>query len=225
MLSFARRQPSAILLVVQLAGVLLYPFMEGSVGRALFSVFGVLILWLVVLAVRASRAWTWVGLTLGLPATVLLLIQAVTGDDTLLPYSSALEAVLYFYAAGALIVYMLADHIITRDELFAVGATFTLVAWAFAYTYQVCQAIEPGSFTAAVDPEAQRTWMELLFLSFTTLSSTGLSDVVPIKPFARGLSMLEQVAGIAYVAMVVSRLVGMLVLSHTAAAHADQPRR
>ena len=225
MLSFARRQPSAILLVVQLAGVLLYPFMEGSVGRALFSVFGVLILWLVVLAVRASRAWTWVGLTLGLPATVLLLIQAVTGDDTLLPYSSALEAVLYFYAAGALIVYMLADHVITRDELFAVGATFTLVAWAFAYTYQVVQAIEPGSFTAAVDPEGQRSWMELLFLSFTTLSSTGLSDVVPIKPFARSVSMLEQVAGIAYVAMVVSRLVGMLVLSHTHAAEADQPRR
>ena len=41
---------------------------------------------------------------------------------------------------------------VTRDELFAVGAIFTLVAWAFAYSYTVCQAIEPGSFTAAVDP-------------------------------------------------------------------------
>ena len=81
---------------------------------------------------------------------------------------------------------MLADHVITKDELFAVGATFTLVAWAFAYTYTVCQASVPGSFTAAVDPETDRTWMELLFLSFTTLSSTGLSDVVPVKPFARG---------------------------------------
>ena len=68
---------------------------------------------------------------------MLLLIQAVTRSDDLLPYSSALEAVLYFYAAGALIAYMLADHEITRDELFAVGATFTLVAWAFAYTYTV----------------------------------------------------------------------------------------
>jgi hypothetical protein len=54
--------------------------------------------------------------------------------------------------------------------------------------------------------------MELLFLSFTTLSSTGLSDVAPIKAFARGLVMLEEVAGIAYVAMVVSRLVGLTVL-------------
>jgi hypothetical protein len=213
LLSLARRQPSAILLAAQLAGVLLYPFMEGNVGRALFSVFGILILSLVLLAVRSTPTLLSVGLALGIPAAILLLIQAITGSDALLPYSSALEAVLYFYAAYALIRYMLADHIITRDELFAVGATFTLVAWGFAYVFVVCQAIEPGSFIAAEHPEAQRTWVELLFLSFTNLSSTGLSDVVPVEPFARGLVMLEQLAGVAYVALVVSRLVGLLVLN------------
>jgi hypothetical protein len=213
-LRIARREPSAVLLAAQLAGVLLYPFMEDSdAGRALFSVFGIGILGLVVLAVRSSPAKTWLGVVLGVPATVLLLIQAVSGSDTLLPYSSALEAVLYLYAAGALIAYMLADHEITRDELFAVGATFTLVAWAFAYSYTVCQAIAPGSFIAAIDPNGDRSWMELLFLSFTTLSSTGLSDVVPVKAFARALVMIEQLAGLAYVAMVVSRLVGLMVIA------------
>jgi len=219
-LRYARREPSAILLAAQLGGVLVYPFMEGSdVGQALFSVFGIAILGLVVLAVQHSPGLTWVGILLGLPATVLLLIQAITGDDALLPYSSAFEAVLYFYAAYALIRYMLADHEITRDELFAVGATFTLVAWGFAYAFTVCQAIDPGSFTAALNAQDPRTWMELLFLSFTTLSSTGLSDVVPVRPFARSLVMIEQLAGLAYVAMVVSRLVGLLVLSRR-----DEPR-
>ena len=209
----AREEPSAVLLAAQLAAVLVYPFMkDDGVGRALFSLFGIAILGLVLLAVRSSPAWTWFGIVLAVPAAILLLIQAVTGSDDLLPYSSAFEAVLYFYAAGALIAYMLADHDVTRDELFAVGATFTLVAWAFAYTFTVLQAIEPGSFTAAVDPNEDRTWMELLFLSFTTLSSTGLSDVVPIKPFARSVVMLEQLAGVAYIAMVVSRLVGLTVL-------------
>jgi hypothetical protein len=211
--SFARREPSATLLAAQLAAVLLYPLFEGgSAGRALLSVFGIAILGLVLLAVQSSPGQSVIIVLLAIPATVLLVIQAVTGSDTLLPYSSALEAVIYFYAAGALIAYMLADHEITRDELFAVGATFTLVAWAFAYVYTVLQAIEPGSFTAAVDPTADRSWMELLFLSFTTLSSTGLSDVVPIKPFARGVVMLEQVAGVGYIAVVVSRLVGLTVL-------------
>ncbi len=192
----------------------MYPFAEGShAGRALFSVLGIAILALVVLAVRRSPALTWVSLLLGAPATVLLLIQAATGDDALLPYSSAFEAVLYFYAAGAMIAYMLADHEITRDELFAVGATFTLLAWAFAYSYTVCQAIEPGSFTAAIDPTGERSWMELLFLSFTTLTQTGLSDVTPVKAFARAMVMLEQVAGLAYVAILVSRLVGLTVFA------------
>ena len=213
MLAAARRQPSAILLAAQLGAVLLYPFLkDNGAGRALFSAFGIAILGLVVLAVRSSPGLTWVSILLALPATILLLIQAVTGSDDLLPYSSALEAALYFYAAFALIAYMLADHVITKDELFAVGATFTLVAWAFAYLYTVCQAIDPGSFTAAVHPDADRTWMELLFLSFTTLSSTGLSDVVPVMPHARSIVMIEQLAGVGYVAMVVSRLVALTVL-------------
>jgi hypothetical protein len=207
------REPSAWLLTAQLAAVLLYPFMEGhEVGRALFSVFGIALLFLVVLAVRASPGVTWVVVALGAPASVLLLIQAATRSDDLLPYSSAFEAVLYLYAAGALIAYILADHEITRDELFAVGATFTLVAWSFAYGYVVVQAIWPHSFTAAVDPLDPRTWMELLFLSFTTLTSTGLSDVTPVRPFARGLVMIEQLCGLGYVAMLVSRVVALTVL-------------
>ena len=213
MLARIRSDPSAILLITQLAGLLLYPFTESSgVGQALFSMFGILILGLVLLAVRSTPALTWVAVMLGVPTTILLLAQAAQGgNEQLQPYTSALEAVLYFYAAWALISYMLADHEITRDELFAVGATFTLVAWAFAHLYVVNQAIEPQSFTAAVDPAGERSWVELLFLSFTTLTSTGLSDVIPIKPFSRGLVMIEQIAGLAYVAVLVSRLVALTV--------------
>jgi hypothetical protein len=122
-----------------------------------------------------------------------------------------MDALFYFWAAGSLMGYMLADRDITRDELYAVGATFTLVAWAFAYLFSALQLVQPGSFTAAVDPEAPRSWMELLFLSFTNLSSTGLSDVVPIRPHARSVVMIEQLAGLAYVALFVSRVVGLTV--------------
>jgi hypothetical protein len=209
----AYREPSAWLLAAQLVALLLYPFMEGNeVGRALTSAIGIGLLGLVLLSVRSSSAHTWFAVLFALPATALLLVQAATRSDDLLPYSSALEAILYFYAASALIRYILEDLDITRDELFAVGATFTVVAWAFAYTYIVIQAIWPGSFTAANDPEEPRTWMELLFLSFTTLTSTGLSDVVPVRPFARAVSMIEQLAGLGYVAMLVSRVVALTAI-------------
>ena len=86
---------------------------------------------------------------------------------------------------------MVQDLVATTDELFAAGATFTLLAWAFAYTYVVCQTIRPDSFTTPVNPDGPCTWMELLYLSVAVLSSVGLSDILPATPFARGLVMLR----------------------------------
>ena len=62
-----------------------------------------------------------------------------------------------------------------------------------------------------VEPERPRQWMELLFLSFTNLSATGLGDVLPVSSPARVLVMLEQFAGVGYNATVVSRLLGMTI--------------
>jgi hypothetical protein len=108
---------------------------------------------------------------------------------------------------------MMQDWVATTDELFAAGATFTLLAWAFAYTYMACQAVFPGSFAVTVDAQASRTWMELLFLSVAVLSGVGLSDVLPVTPVARALVMLEMVAGVMYIALVVSRLVALTVVA------------
>ncbi|MGE8232726.1 MAG: ion channel, partial [Stenotrophomonas sp.] len=115
-----------------------------------------------------------------------------------------------FYTSCSLIAYMLQDHKVTRDELFAAGATFTLLAWAFAFAYSVCQHVYPGSFVATSEGDF-RSWVELLYLSFSLLSGVGLSDVVPVHPQARALVMLEQFAGVMYVALVVSRLVGLTI--------------
>lgn len=209
-LGFLRRSPCATLLFAQLLGVLVYPFLEGSTaGRALTAVFGILVLGLALLAVRATPTLTWIGVVLALPSMVLLIVQVVTDNETLVPYSSAFEALLYFYAAFSLLRYMLADDTVTTDELFAVGAVFTVIAWAFAHVYVVVQAVYPESFIAHEYAKDPRTWSDLLFLSFTTLSSTGLSDILPVKPHARSVVMFEQVAGVFYLAMVVTRLIGL----------------
>ena len=51
----------AVLLAVQFLGVLLYPFLEGSLqGRQLFALFGLFVLGLVVFAVRATPGLTWI---------------------------------------------------------------------------------------------------------------------------------------------------------------------
>jgi hypothetical protein len=196
-------------LFVQLLGVVLYPAMESSPrGRALFGVFGLLVLGLALWVVRRGPWLTWLGVTLALPVVVLSVITVFTPRPELIIATAALEAVFYFYAAGSLIAYMLQDWIVAVDELFAAGATFTLLAWAFAYLFVVCQGLQPGSF--GFNPSGQlRGWTELLYCSVAVLSSVGLSDIMPVTPMARALVMLESFAGIMYIALVVSRLISL----------------
>ena len=206
----SRRHPSALLLLVQLAGVLVYPAMEGARGgRVTFEIFGIAVLVLAVLSVRASPGLTWPSVLLGITAGALSLADAFHAMRWLLTVSSALHAAFYAYAAYCMLRYMLTDLEVTTDELFASGATFTLLAWGFAYLFVLVQTLQPGAVVTSTSTAARLTSTELLFLSFTTLSSTGLSDIMPVTPYARAVVMLEQIAGVGYIAMVVSRLVGM----------------
>ena len=209
----ARRHPSAFLLATQLLSLVLFPLLDHMVGgRIVFGAFSALVLLLAVWTVNRTPAINWIAWLIAAPAFVLSMLAALTGNGTLLMCASLLEALLYFYVAGSLISYMMSDHRVTSDELFAAGATFTLLAWGFAYLFLVCQAWYPDSFLGAVDPERQRTWLELLFLSVTNLSATGLGDVLPIGAPARVLVMIEQLFGVAYIAVVVSRLIGLSIL-------------
>jgi hypothetical protein len=206
------RSPSAGLLLVQLAGLLLYPWMETSPrGQGLFSAFGLVVLAFALWVVRRGPWLTWLALLLAVPVIVLAVVSAIAPHPAYTIASAALESAFYFYATGSLIAYMLQDRVATIDELFAAGATFTLLVWAFAYLYVVCQALLPGSFTAPGNPDDPRTWMELLYLSMLVLSGVGLSDVMAVTPIARSLVMLEAFAGVMYVTLVVSRLVGLVV--------------
>ena len=208
----ARRHPSAFLLAAQLLSLLVYPLIDGGTsGRLLFGAVVLVVVPLALWVVMRSPLMNWIGWLLAIPAMALTVFGVLFEHEALLPLSAMLEAALYFYAAGGLIAYMLRDHVVSADELFAAGATFTLLAWGFAYAYFVCQAWYPDSFTG-LQPDRPRSWLELLFYSFSNLSATGLGDVLPVNAPARVLTMLEQFAGVGYIATVVSRLIGLTIV-------------
>ncbi|MDF2092808.1 ion channel [Knoellia sp. 3-2P3] len=208
-----KAHPSGVLLAAQLIAVLAYPFTgETPVGRAVLGVFGLFVLAVAVWAVRATPALTWIAITLGIPVMVLTVAEAVyPGSEVIRLWSSILHALFYGYTAYGLVRYLFDDTFVTRDEVFAVGANFTVVAWGFAYAFMAVQVVWPNSFVS-FQGEGFQGFPNLLFLSFATLTSVGLSDVIPVLPHARSVAMVEQVAGVLYVAMIISRVVSLTVL-------------
>ena len=210
------KRPSAALLLVQILSILLYPLMgDTSAQRGAFRVVGLVVLGTALYVVKRGPWLTGLALLLAVPVMFLSIWMAFNFDPRTQAITAGLSAVFYFYAAGSLIAYMLDDDTATSDEIFAAGATFTLLAWAFAYVFLVCQFFVPGSFVVTGSGHS-RTWLELLFLSFTTLSGVGLSDIVPVLPMARSLIMIEEFSGVMYLALVVSRLIALSVTARPA---------
>lgn len=205
-----RYQPSAFLLLAQLLQLILYAVFDGLRSqRVILNVLGALVLILVLWVVSRNPVLQWIAWALAIPAFVMMVLSTVSDNPNLLAWSALLEGALYFYAVGSLIAYMLGDRRVTTDELFAAGVTFTLLAWGFAYLYFVCQEWVPGSFINGAHPGEPLTFIELLFLSFTNLSATGLGDVLPVSAWARVLAILEQFSGVGYITFVVSRLISL----------------
>ena len=212
-----RLLPSAWLLLVQLALLILYMLTTGdSEFRALTWSLGVLALLIIAKVIRQSPVFTFWGLVFVSGAFLFsILIFLGYGNRTIQIIAHGFEALAYFYAAYGLLRYMFADRYLTRDELFAAGAVFTLIAWAFAFLYSICQLILPNSFQNPNQPQALQHWLDLLFLSFSLQSATGLSDLIPISPAARVLAMLQMFGGVMYLAVVVSRLIALQYIAHS----------
>jgi hypothetical protein len=206
-----KRHPSAILLFVQVLGVLLYPFIEATkFGQTGLNVFGVIVLGMTIRTVHRTPGPTWISVTLAVPVILLVALQSLFDMPGLLPWSSALEAAFYFFAAASLIAYMMEDYQTTVDELYAAAATFTLLIWAFTHLFVMTQALQPGAFS---DTGAIRTWSDLNHLSFALLTGTGMGNIVAVSAHARSLASIEMLTGLMYLAAVVTRLIGFTMPS------------
>lgn len=206
------RHPSALLLLVQLLEIVLYPLTEGThAGRAMLGMVGVVVLVLALRLIRFTHGRIWLASVLAVGAVGLNVAWLATGNVALQPWQAGLEALVYFYTAGCLITYMLADTRVAADELFAAAATFSLLVWAFTEVLLLCQALQPWAFAGAAAVTEPRSWSELMFLSFALMSSTGIGAVIPTTAAARAIADLEMFTGVMYIALVVSRLIGLSV--------------
>lgn len=207
--------PSAWLLFLQFVILLLSLFAHHNMPYKVITwMVGVLVLLLIAKVIRQTPMLSVLGLSFVYAALFFsVLILLGVRHPLVLVMSHACEAAAYFSAAYGLLRYMFHDRYLTKDELFAAAAVFTLIAWGFAFLYSICQILIPQSFQ---NPNVigMQSWLDLLFLSFSLQSATGLSDLMPVSPEARVIAMLQMFCGVMYLALIVSRLIALQYISH-----------
>ncbi|AYO52911.1 ion channel [Acinetobacter wuhouensis] len=208
--------PSAWLLLVQLSSLFLYLYTSQSRSYQILTwAVGVLALLIIAKVIRQTPTFTILGMIFVSGAFIFSILMLI-GQRSIPMQITAhfFEAMAYFCAAYGLVRYMFEDRYLTKDELFAAGAVFTLIAWGFAFLYSICQLLVPNSFQNPNHVGEYQTWLDLLFLSFSLQSATGLSDVIPLAPAARVVAMLQMFGGVMYLALIVSRLISLHYIAH-----------
>jgi hypothetical protein len=208
----AIRLPNAWLLAALVSLVVLYPFLDGHAGgRAAIAVFDLAILMLALRAARAGGYETRLGWILVVPAMLLHAGGAFGFNDVIYAGGLLAQAAFHAFVVSCLLRYMLRDEVMTVDELFAAANLYVLFAFVFAYLYALVELLQPNAFF--INPpnnlDIAVSWWELLYFSFTCLTSVGFGEITPVNDHARSLVMIEQMIGVLYLALVISRLVSL----------------
>lgn len=177
-------------------------------ARFALNVANLLVVVAAVAAVGRTQLSFVIALLLAAPALVFQWL-AIDGSDSLfLLHSWAFGAALYASTIGYLLRYVFQRDVMTADKLYGAAAAYLMVGVLWAYLYAIANHLQPGSFAfggAVVSPPIG----DLLYFSFTVLTSTGFGDAVPVLRYARGLCVLEQLVGALFLAILIARLAGV----------------
>lgn len=197
------------LFLLLLALIAVVPFIEPTpAGRFLVNALNILILIATVAAVgRSISAFvTIVLLALGVIATQYFGIS--WGDAGHLAHSWALGAALYAFTIAYMLRYVFQPEVMTADKLFGAAAAYLLLGEFWALLYALVGYYYPDSFSiggSVTTPELT----DLLYFSFTVLTSTGFGDIVTVTRQARAICVLEQLTGTLFLAILIARLSGV----------------
>ncbi len=100
---------------------------------------------------------------------------------------------------------------IDSAHIYAALSAYLLAGISFGILYWVVEHAWPGSMYYGGANVGGFTTADGLYFSFVTLATLGYGDFVPKTEVARGLAILEAVAGQLYLAVMVARLVSLYV--------------
>ncbi|MEM7402550.1 MAG: ion channel [Myxococcota bacterium] len=194
--------------VVVIASILNVVMREKSIVSIFFTL--VLISVLIITRLTDAREPFRLYLVLSVVAFVSDVSYMGNSEYTLKSISQLISDCLHFFFTG-FVVFLIASEIfqkkkITKDAVAGGVCIYLLLADMWSLVYANLYLLDNMSFHA---PDGTVSSFDCLFFSFTTFTTTGYGDIVPVTMLAKSIAMSESVTGVMLPAVFISRLVGL----------------
>ena len=210
--AWALEKRCLLLCAALLALMIATPFLIGARhGRELLGFLNALVFVAGIASVGRSRLSVAVAVGVAAAALFFQALALHTESDGHFALSWGVAALFYAYALAHLLRYVLHRDAMSADKLYGAVAAYLMIGLMWAFVCGVVQYLIPGSY-AYLGVAKRMDIAELIFFSFTVLTTAGFGDITPASIQARFLTIFEAVAGVMYVAILIARLTGVYPL-------------
>ncbi len=203
-----------------LAALVVYVFVLRPIEEmGLAGVFWVEILFALVLAAGVWTVWNRrahaviFAATVG-TAEVVRWVHWVTPTTGLAPWAALSSSVAIGLLMFLVLKHVMAPGPITFHRIRGAVAVYLLIGFMWAQAYEFLEILIPEGFqlSGRYAGASDRSWA-LLYFSFSTLTTLGYGDILPVHPVARSLAMVEALMGQLYPAILIGGLVSLHIAS------------
>jgi voltage-gated potassium channel len=209
---------SVYLLVSLLALVAIGPWLtENVVGRGLWELLFTLVTLSSIHMLRIKPREALISALLAVPTLASLWLRQAIPAVRLSQVAMVLLTLFLLYTTVTVLLRVFTEEPVTADKLSAALCVYLLMGYLWGSLYGLMYVVTPGGFQLPVwwTPSKQQgiatdvPMNMMMYFSFTTLTTLGYGDVLPIGAAPRAAVILEAVLGHFYLAVLVARLIGL----------------
>ena len=163
------------------------------------------------------RAVFWTGLLLAISAFTVhwlsFLLRERLGDSlssTLAVVGMGAYIAFIVILIGVLLKSIFVGRRITSDKIYAAVSGYLLLGLLWALIYWIVENIDTTSFGRPIQ-RWEGNMSELIYFSFTTLTTLGYGDLTPNTGVTQTLTYMEAVSGTLFIAVLIAGIVGMVI--------------
>jgi hypothetical protein len=159
-------------------------------------------------ALRTSGGFRWVKIFASVilaASAVVAAVDLLTGaTDEPLPAIFAASSLLYLIAPVAVIRHLVVRRLVDLETVLGAVAAYLMIGMFFAFTYRFLGLAQSEPFFGT---DGDGATAQVLFFSFTTLTSTGYGNLVPARNPGQSLAVAEMLIGQLFLITAVGKVV------------------
>ena len=205
---------------------LIFPFIDSrEIDPSIVDIFFAMVLLSGIRAVAKKRSQFIIGLALALISFGASIYNFILPNGSPSAFWCTLfvmttDIIFLFYTGKIIIMDVLTGVRVTRNAIIGAICVYFLIGIIFTNIYLMIEMVHPESFSfcknnsgenPVVDYNMPR-YSEMLYFSFTTITTLGYGDIYPQTTASRIFCSFEAILGQIYVAVLIAHLVGLYAM-------------